>query len=143
MPFALIIAGIILTVAGVRSTENALFALLKGDLTGTNSFIWWVISILAIGSVGYLPGMRQLANAFLALIMIVLVLSVNKNGNVFASFTNAFKNPIPPAPVSSNGLATATGNLVKSFIPSQSTLNALSFGSGDTTSQLPSLGFGL
>lgn len=99
MPFALIIAGIVLTVAGVRSTEGALFSLLKNDFTGQQSFIWWTLSILAIGSVGYLPGMRQLANAFLALILIVLLLTINKSGqNVFANFFAAFKN-IPPAPV--------------------------------------------
>jgi hypothetical protein len=96
VPFALIIAGIILTVAGVRNTQGALFNLLEGDFTGNNSFIWWSLSILVVGTVGYVPSTRQLANAFLALILIVLFLA---NGGVFQKFTDALKAPIPPAPV--------------------------------------------
>lgn len=122
MPFALILAGIVLTVAGVRSTENALFSLLKNDFVGTPSFVWWTLSILAIGSVGYLPGMRQLANAFLALILIVLILANNKDGkNVFSEFFNTFKQPIPAAPVAGNGVVSAiasVGNSIQDAIGS-------------------------
>lgn len=95
MPYALIVAGIILTVAGVRNTQGALFGLIGGDFTGPRSFIWWSLSIVGIGAVGYVPSTRGLANAMLALILIVLVLA---NKGVFAQFTAAIKGPIPPAP---------------------------------------------
>lgn len=100
MPYALILAGLILLVAGVRNTESALFTLLKNDFTGQNSFVWWTLSILLVGSVGYInPELRKFANSFLALILIVLFLANSKNGQgVFAQFTAALKAPIPPAP---------------------------------------------
>ena len=100
MPFALIIAGIILTVAGVRDTQSALFALLKGDFTGPNNYTWWAVSVLAIGATGYVDALKQLSHYFLALILIVLILAKYKNGqSVFDEFVAALKGPIPPAPV--------------------------------------------
>lgn len=96
MPYVLVIVGIVLTIAGVRNTHHALYSLLSGDFTGNKSFIWWALSILGIGAVGYVPSMRPLSNAFLALLLIVLILS---NKGVFQQFTDALKNPIPAAPV--------------------------------------------
>lgn len=103
MPYVLVIVGIILTVAGVRNTHTALFSLVAGDFTGSKSFVWWTISILGIGAVGYVEDLRKLANYFLALIFIVLVLS---NKGVFAQFIAALKNPIPPVPVAGTAAAT-------------------------------------
>ena len=105
MPYALIIAGIILTVAGVRNTQSALYTLLAGDFTGNKSFIWWTLSILGIGAVGYVEDLKGLANAFLALVLIVLVLA---NKGVFQQFTTALTNPIPAAPVAA---ATSTSSV--------------------------------
>jgi hypothetical protein len=100
VPYALVIAGLVLVIAGVRNTQSALFALLQGDFTGNKSFVWWFLSILGIGAVGYVESVKPLANAFLALLLIVLILA---NKGVFQNFTNALKNPIPAAPI-----ATAT-----------------------------------
>lgn len=104
MPYALIIAGVILTVAGVRNTQAALYSLLSSDFTGNKSFIWWTLSILGIGAIGYVEDLKGLANAFLALILIVLILA---NKGVFQQFTDALKNPIPAAPVAGNTTAKA------------------------------------
>lgn len=110
MPYALVIAGIVLTIAGVRNTHRALFSLLSNDFTGNNSFIWWALSILGIGAIGYVQNLRPLANAFLALLLIVLILA---NKGVFQQFTQALKNPIPPAPIggASSNQKTASGAL--------------------------------
>ena len=129
MPYALIIAGIVLTVAGVRNTETALYTLLKGDFTGSNSFIWWTLSILGIGALGYVPETRKLANAFLALVLIVLVLA---NKGVFQQFSTALKGSIPTAPVGNTAPAAATA----SSTPQLSLGSALS----STTGFLQSLG---
>ncbi|HEY6018433.1 MAG TPA: hypothetical protein VIY48_00580 [Candidatus Paceibacterota bacterium] len=93
MPYALIIAGIVLTVAGVRNTQGELYSLLINDFTGQKSFVWWSLSILGVGAVGYVQGLRPLSNAFLALLFIVLIIA---NKGVFQQFTEALKNPIPP-----------------------------------------------
>ena len=110
MPYALILIGVVLIVAGVRNTERALFNLMKGDFTGQQSFIWWAISIAVIGAIGYInDDFRKLSHWFLALILIVLVLAQNKSGNdVFTAFTNAIKGGIPNAPVAANNNAASS-----------------------------------
>lgn len=131
MPFALLIAGIILTVSGVRDTQGTLFSLLKGDFTGQNNYTWWAVSVLTIGAVGYVDQLKQLSHYFLALILIVLILAKYKNGqNVFDEFISALKNPIPAAPVpqssasSIGGLASsATDAIGKLFNPGGSQPN--------------------
>ena len=60
MSFALGILGIIVLVAGVRNKQDNLFKLVKGDFTGQNNFIFWMISIFAIGAVGYIPKLKPL-----------------------------------------------------------------------------------
>ena len=74
MSFALGILGIIVLVAGVRNKQDNLFKLVKGDFTGQNNFIFWMISIFAIGAVGYIPRLKPISSAFLALVVVVLFL---------------------------------------------------------------------
>lgn len=84
MPFVLFVIGALLVVSGVKKTQGELFALLRGDLVGSNSFVPWVISILFIGSLGYIKSIRPITNSFLVLVIIVLFLS---NGGFFDRFT--------------------------------------------------------
>lgn len=91
MPFALIIVGIVLLVAGVRDTQTALFTLVKGDFLGQNNFIYWALSILIIGSLGYVPKLQPLSRAFLVLIVVGLFLS--KQG-FFAQFQTAINSTV-------------------------------------------------
>jgi len=84
MPFVLIIAGIILLTVAVRNTQDDLFGLVKGDFTGTNNFIYWVIAILIIGAVGYVPKLKPVSVAFLTLVILVLLLK--KGEGFFDSF---------------------------------------------------------
>lgn len=74
MPFALAIIGIVLLVAGVRNQQATLFELVKGDFSGPNNFIFWMVSIFAIGALGYIPRLKPLSTAFLALVIVVLFL---------------------------------------------------------------------
>lgn len=95
MPFAFIIVGIVLTITGVRGTSQQLLKLVKGDLTGTNSYLYWIVAILVIGSVGYVPTLKPLSRAFLILVLVVLVLREGKTsasgGGFFQEFTAALK----------------------------------------------------
>lgn len=99
MPYALILFGLLLTIAGARGKQGDLFTLLKGDFTGNRSFIWWSISIVGIGALGYIPTTKKLANTFLALVFIVLILS---NRGVFAQFTAAIKSGPASDPANDN-----------------------------------------
>jgi len=88
MPFVFIIVGLVLLFAGALGNTNELLGLLKGDITGKNNFIYWIVSILIIGSIGYVQDLRTLSRAFLVLVIVVLVLNEDKNGNggFFAKF---------------------------------------------------------
>lgn len=86
MPFLFIIAGVMFVVSGVRGTSSDLLALLKGDLTGQNNFLYWLISILIIGALGYIPQLRTLSRSFLILVIIGLVLH---DGGFFNKFNSA------------------------------------------------------
>lgn len=93
MPFALLIIGIVLIVAGVRNTQGILFTLLKGDFTGNGNFIFWFVSILLIGSIGYIEKLKPLSTAFLVLVLMALFLSKGdpskSGGGFFKQFSTA------------------------------------------------------
>ena len=86
MPFAFIIVGSMLVVSGVRGTSDNLFTLVKGDLTGKDNYIYWAISILILGSLGYIDEIRPLSRAFLVLVLVGLILH---NGGFFDLFNQA------------------------------------------------------
>jgi hypothetical protein len=97
MPFALLIIGTALVIAGVRNTvydykgkdgemHPGLFTLAKNDFTGNNNYIYWMLSILVIGSLGYIDSIKPLSRAFLVLVIIVLFLKNGKDGGFFERF---------------------------------------------------------
>ncbi len=89
MPFVLIIIGIVLLTVAVRNTQDDLFHLLQGDFTGDNNYIYWVLAILVIGAVGYIPRLKPISTAFL--ILVVLVLFLKKGTGFFDSFNAQLK----------------------------------------------------
>jgi hypothetical protein len=93
MPYALLLAGALLVVAAVRNTQADLFALLKGDFTGPKNFVFWFSSIMAVGSLGYIPKLKPLSNALLVLVVVVLFLS---NKGFFAQLEQQLKSTEAP-----------------------------------------------
>jgi hypothetical protein len=85
--------GLILIVAGVRGRVNSgspsLVSLVKDDFTGTNPFWKWMLAILLIGAVGYIPNLRPISRGFMALVIVVFLLS---NQGLFTQLTNTFKS---------------------------------------------------
>lgn len=79
MPVLFGIFGIILIVAGVRDRvtngDPSLMSLIKGDFTGTNPFWKWMLAILFIGALGYIPTFKPISRGFLVLIIVVFFLS--------------------------------------------------------------------
>jgi hypothetical protein len=86
MPYLFLIAGSVMVISAVRGTQATLLSLLKGDFTGKNNFVYWLISILIIGALGYIQELRPVSRAFLILVVIVLFLD---NKGVFAQFNQA------------------------------------------------------
>jgi flagellar biosynthesis component FlhA len=94
VPFAFIIVGTVLLISGVKGTSQDLLSLVKGDLTGSNNFVYWIIAILVVGSIGYIPGFRKFSIAFLSLVLIVLFLKEGNPNGSGGGFFQEFQNSI-------------------------------------------------
>lgn len=91
MPILILFVGILLITAGINNKMGELGSLVKEDFRPTENvagFHVWIIAIFVAGSLGYVKEFKPVANAFLALIVIALLLS---NKGFFAKFTDALK----------------------------------------------------
>lgn len=91
MPIFFLIVGIMLVVVGINDKISDLTTLLKADFTSdgsTPSFQVWALAIVMAGAVGYSKDLRPVSNAFLVLIIIVLLLS---HKGFVAQFTKALE----------------------------------------------------
>ena len=116
MPFALVFIGLMMIVSGARDTHQAFGAQLTKDFTGPGNFTYWLVALGGLGAIGYIDKIRPLSHAFMALVIISMILS---NGGFFAKFTAAIQGgPIAPEPGSTSGgsaaaaptVSTATAN---------------------------------
>ena len=108
MPFALLIIGIWLLISGVRNTQDMLFALLKGDFTGQDNFIFWLIAILIIGAIGYVPKLKPISTGFLVLIILVLFLKKGSSTGLGGGFFSQFISGISTTDQSSTSTTSST-----------------------------------
>lgn len=132
MPFALAIIGIAIFVTAVKGTSSHLFGLVKGDLTGQGNFIYWVISILFIGALGYIKRIQPIVNMFLVLMMVSLFLAKGNRG-FFGQFMATIKNP---ATNCDSGGSKSSGS---SLADSLGSLNPTGTNASNITSPLPSI----
>lgn len=133
MPFALLIIGLVLLTTAVRGTQDDLFTLVKKDFTGQNNFIYWVVSILIIGSLGYVPKLKSFSVAFLGLVIIVLVLTKGNPNGIGGGFFNQFTAQLKSTTVPTTGSTGATGT------PSTSSLPDLTGAIGDLSTMIPGI----
>ena len=93
MAFALLIIGITLIVAAVRDTQGTLVDLLIKDFSGEGNFVYWIVALLLVGSVGYVPRMKPISDGFLVIIILALLLArgnpKSATGGFFEKFTEA------------------------------------------------------
>lgn len=108
MPFALAIIGIVILVSAIRGTSGALFSTFKSDFTGSGNFLYWVIAILAVGSIGYIKKLQPLSSAFLALLLIVLFIS---NKGFFSQFQSGISGAASTNCTSTSTSTSGLGNL--------------------------------
>lgn len=92
MPIFILFVGILLVVVGINNRIPDLIGLLKEDFRPTDSnvpgFHVWIIAIAVAGSLGYVRQLKPVANAFLVLIVVTLIIS---NGGFFEKFTDALE----------------------------------------------------
>jgi hypothetical protein len=110
----IITVGLILMATALKNTQHELGDQLSIDLLGSDGFLAWAGAILALGFIGYLPGLRTTSRYLLALVAVVVVL---RNGGLFANAQAAFlaasaSGPAPsiPAASSSSGGSGAAGS---------------------------------
>ena len=96
MPFVLLALGILFFVVAIQGTQGTLFSLLKSEFVGSNSFVVWASALIIIGLLGYIKPIRPISHAFLALVVLVMVLA-NGRG-FFSQFNAAIRSPAAPAP---------------------------------------------
>jgi hypothetical protein len=108
MILVVLFIGILLIVAAVRNSHKTLFQAVGQDVP---DFIVWAAAILAIGALGFIPGLKPASRGLLALVIVVLVL--NNYQNIVAGFSSTWKNQV---------VANKSGNTVHSSVaaPSQS-----------------------
>jgi len=110
MPFALIFIGMLLVISGFQDTYQQLGQQVQKDFTGSGNFIYWIISIGLLGSLGYVDELKTFSRASMALVIVVMFLS---NKGIFSQFNSAVQtgdtasvNPIGtplPAMASASG----------------------------------------
>lgn len=89
MPILFLIVGIFLIVVALNDKMKELGSLAKDDFSlGKGGFVPWIVAIFVIGSLGYAKSFKPVANAFLFLVIIVMLLS---NRGFFDSFAKTFK----------------------------------------------------
>jgi hypothetical protein len=91
MPIFILIVGVLLVAAGINNKIPDLVSLIKSDFTKTGDiqpFQIWVIAIFVAGSLGYIKAFKGVANAFLVLIMVTLIIG---NKGFFDKFMQALK----------------------------------------------------
>ncbi len=107
----LLAIGLILIASGLKGTNHALGQQVQTDFLGPGGFIAWAGAILAIGAIGYLPGMRTPSRYLLALLVVVAIV---RNGGIWsnaqAAITQASSlGPAPSVAIAPGGSAGAGG----------------------------------
>lgn len=108
MLFGLALMGMLLIASALKGTEHELGQQLQSDLIGSNGFIVWIFAILAIGAIGYVPGLETVSNYLLALVMVVVVV---RNGGIWSQAQLALQQASKAGPAPSIGpLKTSVDN---------------------------------
>lgn len=84
MPFALTFTGLLLIITGFQNTYKEFGAQVQDDFSGPNNFLYWLVSLLIIGMLGYVKSLEGLSRAFMGLIIVALILvTYQRNPQIF------------------------------------------------------------
>ncbi len=88
MAWGLLFVGFILAISAVKGNHNELFSLVKSDFTGKDNFFFWVLSIIILVAIGNWKAARPITDAFLVLVILVIIISSRGRGDIFSDFLN-------------------------------------------------------
>lgn len=100
MTLVVLAIGIVILVASLRGTHASLFEAIGTDVPG---FVVWAAAIVALGALGFIPGLKPVSRGLLALVVVVLVFQ--NYGNILAGFAEVAS---PPEPVDKKKSATTS-----------------------------------
>ena len=112
MALVLLAIGAVLVVTAVRGTQAALFSLLGQDVP---AFVIWAAAIIAIGVVGFIPGLKPVSRGILALVILAVILTQYRN--ILAGFAAA---DTATAGAATTGAAAGSGQVASGASPSSS-----------------------
>lgn len=75
MPLLIIVVGLVLLVASIRGKQTELFTLIKGDFSGSDSFILWIGVFAFIYIFGKIDATGKIAKYFGILVILGLMLT--------------------------------------------------------------------
>lgn len=81
----LVLIAVVLIVAAIRDTQGDLFAAIREDVT---AFGVWAAALIAIGLLGFIPGVKPVSRALLGLVIVVLF--VNNYQAIVTGFRQAW-----------------------------------------------------
>lgn len=104
MPFVFLSIGALLLTTGIIGDAQELWQLLESDFTGANSFLYWFLAMLVLGSLGYIEKLKGLSRLFMALVLVVLLL----NNKGFFTQLQSFIGQSQSSSSSTSGSTTGT-----------------------------------
>ena len=108
MPFFFVFVGILLIITGAKDTYVALGKQVATDFTGDKNFFVWIMALGSIGAVGYIPKLKGFSNAFMALVLVAMVLSNSKRADILTLIKDGLNNPVTPERPTSTTPGTTT-----------------------------------
>lgn len=114
MAFLALLIGAVLIVAAIRNSHGALFSALAQDVPG---FVVWGAAILALALIGYIPGLKPISRALLALVFLVIILRNYREilGGFESLWKGAASQGAPSAPSGGGGGGFDLAKLGESF----------------------------
>lgn len=90
MPILFFFVAILLIVSAINDKTEILSDLVVSDFKGSDKiapFQIWILALFLIGALGYVKQIKPLANAFLVLVILIMILS---NKGFFGKLTSSF-----------------------------------------------------
>ncbi len=86
MAFLALVIGVVLIVSAIRNTHSDLLGALGQDVPG---FVVWGAAIFGVAVIGFIPGLKPVSRALLALVVVVIVLTNYKQ--ILAGFQGTWQ----------------------------------------------------
>lgn len=98
MIVGILIVGLLLIATALQNTQAELAKLLQRDLIGSQGFIVWLAAVVALGAIGYIPGLQRTSRNLILLLLVVVVL---RNGGIWANAQAALQGASQAGPAPS------------------------------------------